>query len=63
MPDILSALDRLRQQRWYSGQITGIEPLPSRAPTYAEPDPPLPKLLANLVEQLGENRDTSLFLD
>ena len=53
MPDILAALDRLRQQRWYSGQITGIEPLPSRAPTYAEPNPPLPKPLASLVEQLG----------
>ena len=53
MPDILTALDRLRQQRWYSGQIAGIEPLPSRAPTYAEPDPPLPKPLASLVEQLG----------
>jgi len=53
MPDILAAIDRLRQQRWYSGQITDIEPLPSRAPTYAEPDPPLPKPLASLVEQLG----------
>jgi DEAD/DEAH box helicase domain-containing protein len=53
LPDILSALDRLRQQRWYSGQITGIEPLPSRAPTYAEPDPPLPAPLADLVEMKG----------
>jgi DEAD/DEAH box helicase domain-containing protein len=52
MPDILSALDRLRQQRWYTCQITGIEPLPSRAPTYAEPDPPLPAPLANLVEKM-----------
>jgi DEAD/DEAH box helicase domain-containing protein len=51
MPDILSALDRLRQQRWYSGQITGIEPLPSRAATYA--DPPLPKPLADLIEKKG----------
>jgi DEAD/DEAH box helicase domain-containing protein len=53
MPDILSALDRLRQQRWYSGQITGIEPLPSRSPNYAEPDPPLPDSLARLVEKKG----------
>jgi DEAD/DEAH box helicase domain-containing protein len=53
VPDILSALDRLRQQRWYSGQITGIEPLPSRAPKYAEPDPALPKPLADLVEKMG----------
>ena len=53
MPDILSALDNLRQQRWYSGQIAGIEPLPSRGPTYAEPDPPLPGPLANLIQQLG----------
>jgi DEAD/DEAH box helicase domain-containing protein len=53
MPDILSALDSLRQQRWYSGQIAGIEPLPSRAPTYAEPGPPLPNPLADLVERLG----------
>jgi DEAD/DEAH box helicase domain-containing protein len=53
VPDILSALDHLRQQRWYSGQITGIEPLPSRAPTYAEPDPPLPESLADLVKKKG----------
>ncbi|MBN2464341.1 DEAD/DEAH box helicase [candidate division WOR-3 bacterium] len=53
MPDILSALDNLRQQRWYSGQIAGIEPLPSRAPTYAEPDPPLPHPLAALIERMG----------
>ena len=53
MPDILSALDDLRRQRWYSGQITGIEPLPSRAPTYAEPDPPLPAPLADLIEKKG----------
>jgi DEAD/DEAH box helicase domain-containing protein len=53
MPDILAALDRLRQQHWYSGQISDIEPLPSRAPTYAEPDPALPKPLADLVEKIG----------
>jgi len=53
LPDILSALDDLRRARWYSGQITGIEPLPSRAPTYAEPDPPLPGPLADLVEKKG----------
>jgi len=53
MPDILSALDDLRRQRWYSGQIAGIEPLASRAATYAEPDPPLPKPLAELIERLG----------
>jgi DEAD/DEAH box helicase domain-containing protein len=56
MPDILSALDRLRQQRWYSGQLADIEPLPSRAPTYAEPDPPLPKPLADLIEKKGISR-------
>ncbi len=53
MPDILSVLDALRQQRWYSGQIAGIEPLPSRVPKYAEPDPPLPASLADLVEKQG----------
>ncbi|MBM3330389.1 DEAD/DEAH box helicase [candidate division WOR-3 bacterium] len=53
MPDILSALDDLRRERWYSGQISGIEPLPSRTATYAEPDPPLPKPLADLVGKLG----------
>jgi len=53
LPDILSALDRLRQQRWYTCQITGIEPLPSRAPAYAEPDPPLPGPLADLIGKKG----------
>ena len=53
MPDILRALDDLRRTRWYSGQITGIEPLPSRAPTYTEPDPPLPVPLADLIEKRG----------
>jgi DEAD/DEAH box helicase domain-containing protein len=53
MPDILRALDALRHQRWYSGQIADIEPLPSRAPTYAEPDPPLPAPLADLIEKMG----------
>ena len=53
MADILSTLDALRRQRWYSGQIAGIEPLPSRAPTYGEPDPPLPTPLADLVEKMG----------
>jgi len=53
MADILSVLDRLRRQRWYSGQMTDAKPLPSRAPTYAEPDPPLPGPLASLVRQLG----------
>jgi DEAD/DEAH box helicase domain-containing protein len=53
LPDILSTLDALRRQRWYSGQITGIEPLPSRAPTYAEPDPPLPARLADLLAKKG----------
>jgi len=53
MPDILSALDDLRRQRWYSGQIAGIEPLPSRMASYSEPDPPLPKPLAELIERLG----------
>ena len=53
MADILAALDHLRLQRWYSGQIAGIEPLPSRAPTYGEPDPPLPAPLADLVEKKG----------
>jgi len=53
LSDILSTLDDLRRQRWYSGQITDIEPLPSRAPTYAEPDPPLPDPLASLVRRLG----------
>jgi DEAD/DEAH box helicase domain-containing protein len=51
--DILSALDDLRRARWYSGQISDIEPLPSRTATYAEPDPPLPKPLAGLIERLG----------
>jgi len=53
MADILASLDDLRRQRWYSGQIAGIEPLPSRTATYAEPDPPLPEPLAGLVEKLG----------
>ena len=53
MADILSALDTLRQQRWYTCQITDIEPLPSRAPTYADPDPPLPAPLASLIEKKG----------
>ncbi len=53
MADILRALDNLRQQRWYAGQIADIEPLPSRAPTYAVPDPPLPGPLASLVQKLG----------
>ena len=53
MPDILAAIDRLRQQRWYAGQISGIEPLASHAPTYAVPDPPLSGPLASLVKKLG----------
>jgi DEAD/DEAH box helicase domain-containing protein len=53
MPDVLSSLDDLRRQRWYSGQITDIEPLPSRAPTYAEPDPPVPAPLADLLKKKG----------
>lgn len=53
MADIFAALDNLRQQRWYAGQIADIEPLPSRAPTYAVPDPPLPGPLASLVKKLG----------
>ena len=53
MSDILRALDDLRQQRWYAGQIADIEPLPSRAPTYAVPDPPLPEPLASLVKKMG----------
>ena len=53
MADILSALDTLRQQRWYTCQIAGIEPLPSRAPTYGEPDPLLPGPLADLIEKKG----------
>ena len=53
MPDILRALDDLRRARWYTCQITGIEPLPSRAPTYAEPDPPLPAPLAALIKKKG----------
>ncbi|HTW91618.1 MAG TPA: DEAD/DEAH box helicase [bacterium] len=53
MPDILSALDDLRRQRWYTCQITDIEPLPSHTPSYAEPDPPLPAPLANLLEKKG----------
>jgi DEAD/DEAH box helicase domain-containing protein len=53
MPDILSSLDDLRRERWYAGQIAGIEPLPSRSATYAEPDPPLPKPLVELIEKLG----------
>jgi len=53
MADILAALDRLRRQRWYAGQIAGIEPLASRAPTYAVPDPPLPEPLASLIRRTG----------
>ncbi len=53
MADILSTLDALRQQRWYAGQIADIEPLPSRAPTYAVPDPALPEPLASLVRKMG----------
>ena len=53
MPDILSTLDDLRRERWYSGQVSGIEPLPSRTATYAEPDPPLPGPLADLVDKNG----------
>ncbi len=53
MADILRVLDDLRRQRWYAGQIADIEPLPSRAPTYAVPDPPLPEPLASLVKRLG----------
>ena len=41
MPDILAALDSLRSARWYSGQVSHIEPLPSRAPEYAKPGDPL----------------------
>jgi DEAD/DEAH box helicase domain-containing protein len=46
-------LDGLRRTRWYAGQIAGIEPLASRAPTYAVPDPPLPEPLASLVKKIG----------
>ncbi len=53
MPDILRVLDDLRRARWYSGQIAGIEPLPARTPTYADPDPPLPEKLGEYVRQAG----------
>jgi len=58
MADIIAALDRLRQQRWYAGQISGIEPLASRAPVYAVPDPPLP---APLQQLLAANDITNLY--
>jgi DEAD/DEAH box helicase domain-containing protein len=58
MPDIFAALDRLRRQRWYAGQISGIEPLASRAPVYAVPDPPLPTALQQL---LAANDVTNLY--
>jgi DEAD/DEAH box helicase domain-containing protein len=56
MADIFAALDRLRRQRWYAGQIAGIEPLASRAPVYAVPDPPLPAPLQQLLVATGITR-------
>jgi DEAD/DEAH box helicase domain-containing protein len=53
LPDILRALDSLRTQSWYAHQIVDTMPLPSRAPAYAEPDPPLPGPLADLIEKKG----------
>ena len=53
MPDILAALDSLRSARWYSGQVSHIEPLPSRAPEYAKPDPPLPPQLQDYLAKAG----------
>lgn len=42
MSEALAALTELERQRWYRGQLVRVEPLPTRAPEYAEPDPALP---------------------
>jgi DEAD/DEAH box helicase domain-containing protein len=56
VPGVLVALEELKHLPWYRGQLVHIEPLPSRAPSYAEPDPPLPAALRKYLESSGIER-------
>lgn len=53
MSGVLTALEELPRQNWYRGQVVRIEPLESRAPEYAVPDPALPEPLARYLESEG----------
>jgi DEAD/DEAH box helicase domain-containing protein len=53
VPDVLATLDSLRAQRWYSGQIGHIEPLPARSAVYAAPDPALPETIRRHLARTG----------
>lgn len=53
MAAVLEALEELKSQPWYQGQVTRIEPLGSRDPTYAEPSFPLPEPLERYLAESG----------
>lgn len=53
MPGVLTALEELQRQPWFRGQVVRIEPLASREPRYAEPEPALPAPLGRYLESEG----------
>ena len=58
MASVLAALEELKHQSWFKGQVVGVEPLPSREPRYAESDPDLPQVLTRyLAAELGRARN------
>ncbi|HID94241.1 MAG TPA: DEAD/DEAH box helicase [bacterium (Candidatus Stahlbacteria)] len=46
-------ITRIKQQKWYKGQITHIENIPARKPTYGKLEKPLPPVIQNYLDKKG----------